>query len=300
MNTFLERKPEPLAELGCGNPVSDWRPSASVAQLQQRAQLLGMARAFFAERSVFEVQTPVLAEHTVTEPDVQSIEVPGFGYLQTSPEYQIKRLLAAGAPSCYQLGPAFRFGEKGRLHNPEFTMLEWYRLDFDHRQLMHEVAELVDRLLGAQPYQFVRYGDLVGSVAGRPRDELDLAFAHACERLSPGRFFITDYPADQAALARLNADGATAARFELVVDGIELANGYWELMDPAEHRRRFARDNDNRHQRELPEVAPDNAFLDALEVGLPNCAGVAMGFDRVVMLALGVKDLAQVLTFRGQ
>ena len=118
MNTFLERKPEPLAELGCGNPVSDWRPSASVAQLQQRAQLLGMARAFFAERSVFEVQTPVLAEHTVTEPDVQSIEVPGFGYLQTSPEYQIKRLLAAGAPSCYQLGPAFRFGEKGRLHNP--------------------------------------------------------------------------------------------------------------------------------------------------------------------------------------
>lgn len=280
--------------------MSDWRPLASVVQLQQRAQLLGLARAFFAERGVFEVQTPVLAEHTVSEPDVQSIEVPGVGHLQTSPEYHIKRLLAAGAPSCYQLGPAFRLGEQGRLHNPEFTMLEWYRLDFDHLQLMHEVSDLVDRLLGAKPYQHVSYIDLVGPLDGRPRDELDLAFALACEGLSPGRFFITDYPADQAALARLNADGVTAARFELVVDGVELANGYWELLDPAEHRERFARDNDNRRQRELPEVEPDNAFLDALEAGLPNCAGVAVGFDRLVMLALGLEGLDQVLAFRGQ
>ena len=280
--------------------MNDWQPLASVERLKRRAHLLGLARTFFAERDVFEVQTPVLAEHTVTEPDVQSIEVPDFGYLQTSPEYQIKRLLAAGAPSCYQLGPVFRFGEQGRLHNPEFTMLEWYRLDFDHVQLMHEVAELVDRLLGAQPYQYVRYTDLVGPVVDRPRDELDLAFAQACERLTPGRFFITDYPADQAALARLNADGMTAARFELVVDGVELANGYWELTYSTEHRRRFARDNDSRRQRGLPEIAADNAFLDALETGLPDCAGVAVGFDRLVMLALGLDDLGQVLTFRGQ
>ena len=280
--------------------MNDWQPLASVERLKRRAHLLGLARTFFAERDVFEVQTPVLAEHTVTEPDVQSIEVPDFGYLQTSPEYQIKRLLAAGAPSCYQLGPVFRFGEQGRLHNPEFTMLEWYRLDFDHVQLMHEVAELVDRLLGPSPYQYVSYTDLVSPIVDRPRDELDLAFAQACEGLSPGRFFITDYPADQAALARLNADGTTAARFELVVDGVELANGYWELTDPAEHRRRFARDNDSRRQRGLPEVAADNAFLDALEAGLPHCAGVAVGFDRLVMLALGLQDLAQVLTFRGQ
>ena len=129
----------------------------------------------FAERNVLEVQTPVLAKHTVTEPDIQSIEVPGFGYLQTSPEYHIKRLLAAGAPSCYQLGPAFRFGEQGRLHNPEFTMLEWYRLDFDHWLLMDEVAELVDQLLGAKPYQQLSYTDLVGPLGDRPRDELDLA-----------------------------------------------------------------------------------------------------------------------------
>lgn len=280
--------------------MSDWQPLASVTQLQQRALLLSSARAFFAERNVLEVQTPVLAEHTVTEPDVQSIEVPGFGYLQTSPEYHIKRLLAAGAPSCYQLGPAFRFGEQGRLHNPEFTMLEWYRLDFDHSLLMYEVAELVDRLLGAKPYQHVSYTDLVGPLADRPRDELDLAFAQACERLSGGRFFITDYPADQAALARLNPDGLTAARFELVVDGVELANGYWELMDPPEHRRRFAKDNEIRRQRALPQVAPDEVFLDAVEAGLPNCAGVALGFDRLVMLALGVKDLSQALAFRGQ
>ena len=271
--------------------MSDWQPLASVTQLQQRALLLSSARAFFAERNVLEVQTPLLAKHTVTEPDIQSIEVPGFGYLQTSPEYHIKRLLAAGAPSCYQLGPAFRFGEQGRLHNPEFTMLEWYRLDFDHWLLMDEVAELVDQLLGAKPYQQLSYTDLVGPLGDRPRDELDLAFARACERLSAGRFFITDYPAEQAALARLNPDGLTAARFELVVDGVELANGYWELTDPAEHRRRFAKDNESRGQRTLPQVALDEAFLDAMKAGLPNCAGVALGFDRLVMLALGVKDL---------
>ena len=256
--------------------MSDWQPLASVTQLQQRALLLSSARAFFAERNVLEVQTPVLAKHTVTEPDIQSIEVPGFGYLQTSPEYHIKRLLAAGAPSCYQLGPAFRFGEQGRLHNPEFTMLEWYRLDFDHWLLMDEVAELVDQLLGAKPYQQLSYTDLVGPLGDRPRDELDLAFARACERLSAGRFFITDYPAEQAALARLNPDGLTAARFELVVDGVELANGYWELTDPAEHRRRFAKDNESRGQRTLPQVALDEAFLDAMKAGLPNCAGVAL------------------------
>ena len=124
--------------------MSDWRPSARIEHLKQRAELLAQARAFFAERNVIEVQTPVLAKHTVTEPDVQSIEVPRYGYLQTSPEYQMKRLLAAGMPSCYQLGPAFRHGEQGRLHNPEFTMLEWYRLGFDHNLLMYEVADIVD------------------------------------------------------------------------------------------------------------------------------------------------------------
>ena len=279
--------------------MSDWRPSASIEHLKQRAELLAQARAFFAERNVIEVQTPVLAKHSVTEPDVQSIEVPGYGYLQTSPEYQMKCLLAAGMPSCYQLGPAFRHGEQGMLHNPEFTMLEWYRLGFDHNQLMYEVADLVDVLLGPKPYQRLTYEDVVGKSKGRRRDALDLAFAKACERLTPGRFFVTDYPADQAALARINPDGQTAARFELVIDGIEIANGYWELLNADEHRQRFKTDSEIRQQRGLPAMALDEAFLAALEHGLPECAGVALGFDRLVMLGVGAKALSHVTAFRG-
>ena len=279
--------------------MSDWRPSARIEHLKQRAELLAQARAFFAERNVIEVQTPVLAKHTVTEPDVQSIEVPGYGYLQTSPEYQMKRLLAAGMPSCYQLGPAFRHGEQGRLHNPEFTMLEWYRLGFDHNQLMYEVADMVDALLGPKPYQRLTYEDVVGKSEGRTRDALDLAFADACERLTPGRFFITDYPADQAALARINPDGQTAARFELVIDGVEIANGYWELLDVEEHRQRFKTDGEIRQQRGLPAMAVDEAFIAALQHGLPACAGVAMGFDRLVMLGIGAKALSDVTVVTG-
>ena len=279
--------------------MSEWRPSASIEHLQQRAGLLTQTRGFFAQRDVLEVQTPVLAQHSVTEPDVQSIQVPGYGYLQTSPEYHIKRLLAASMPCCYQLGPAFRHGEQGRLHNPEFIMLEWYRLGFDHHQLMHEVSDLVDLLLGCKPYQRLTYADLVGEDEERSRDALDLAFAEACERLTPGRFFITDYPADQAALARVNPDGKTAARFELVIDGVEIANGYWELLDPEEYRQRFAADSEIRQQLGLPAMEVDEPFLAALEHGMPACAGVAMGFDRLVMLAVGAKDLSAVLAFRG-
>ena len=279
--------------------MSDWRPLASIEHLKQRAELLAQARAFLAGRDVIEVQIPALAKDSVTEPDVQSIEVPGYGYLQTSPEYQMKRLLAAGMPSCYQLGPAFRHGEQGMLHNPEFTMLEWYRLGFDHNQLMYEVADLVDVLLGPKPYQRLTYEDVVGKSKGRGRDALDLAFAEACERLTPGRFFITDYPADQAALARINPDGQTAARFELVIDGIEIANGYWELLNADEHRQRFKTDSEIRQQRGLPAMALDEAFLAALEHGLPECAGVALGFDRLVMLGVGAKALSHVTAFRG-
>ena len=279
--------------------MSNWRPLASIEHLKQRAELLAQARAFLAARDVIEVQIPALAKDSITEPDVQSIEVPGYGYLQTSPEYQMKRLLAAGMPSCYQLGPAFRHGEQGMLHNPEFTMLEWYRLGFDHNQLMYEVADLVDVLLGPKPYQRLTYEDVVGKSKGRRRDALDLAFAKACERLTPGRFFITDYPADQAALARINPDGQTAARFELVIDGIEIANGYWELLNADEHRQRFKTDSEIRQQRGLPAMALDEAFLAALEHGLPECAGVALGFDRLVMLGVGAKALSHVTAFRG-
>ena len=162
-------------------------------RVRQRAQCLAAIRAFFAARDVLEVQTPVLAAATVTDPDVESIAVPGYGYLQTSPEYQMKRLLCAGVPSIYQLGPVFRHEEQGRLHNPEFTMLEWYRLDFDDRQLMQEVADLVTELLGPADVQTISYRELVGEMADQPdadRSDLDLRFAQASESLKPGRFFL--------------------------------------------------------------------------------------------------------------
>lgn len=278
--------------------MATWQPSTDVDGLVRRAALLGQLREFFAQRQVVEVQTPVLAASTVTDPDVESIAVPGYGFLQTSPEYQMKRLLAAGAPSIYQLAPAFRHEEVGRLHNNEFTMLEWYRRKFDHNQLMGEVAELVDAVLGPATYATVTYAELVGDL-NRPRDELDLAFSVASDALNPGRFFIVDYPADQGALARLKPDdSAVAARFELVVDGVELANGYWELLDPHEHLQRFQQDLDVRKSRGLTPVEIDRAFITALESGLPTCAGVALGVDRLLMLAMGERNLDRVLTFR--
>ncbi len=278
-----------------------WQPLASIEALKKRSRLLAQARAFFADRDVIEVQTPLLARATVTDPDVESIPVPGYGFLQTSPEYFMKRLLAAGMPSCYQLASAFRHDERGSRHNPEFTMLEWYRLDYDDGALRQEVAELCDVLLGPAEYQVRTYADLVGDLE-RPREDLDLAFAEACDALGPGRFFVTDYPADQAALARVRAraEGSqpVAARFELVIDGVEVANGYWELLDAGEHETRFAEDNRRRARRGLPEREVDAAFLDALADGLPACAGVAVGFDRLVMLALGARTLDEVLAFR--
>lgn len=268
-------------------------------RLRLRAQALEAIRGFFAARNVVEVQTPVLAPATVTDPDVESIAVPGYGFLQTSPEYQMKRLLSAGAPSIYQLGPVFRHEDRGRLHNPEFTMLEWYRLGFDDQQLMQEVAELVALVLGPDAVQTVTYQQLVGDVSGRgdvQRSELDLRFAEACEKLQPGRFFVVDYPADQAALARLRPDNpSVAARFELVIDGIEIANGYWELLDPTEHERRFAADRARRKALGRTDVEPDQPFLTALRRGLPNCAGVALGVDRLLMLAQNADRLDEVL-----
>lgn len=268
-------------------------------RLRLRAQALEAIRGFFAARDVVEVQTPVLAPATVTDPDVESIAVPGYGFLQTSPEYQMKRLLSAGAPSIYQLGPVFRHEERGRLHNPEFTMLEWYRLGFDDQQLMQEVAELVALVLGPDAVQTVTYQQLVGDISGRgdvQRSELDLRFAEACEKLQPGRFFVVDYPADQAALARLRPDNpSVAARFELVIDGIEIANGYWELLDPTEHERRFAADRARRKALGRTDVEPDQPFLTALRRGLPDCAGVALGVDRLLMLAQNADRLDEVL-----
>jgi len=274
-----------------------WQPSCPLSALAGRGQLLRDIRVFFAEREVLEVQTSTLASHTVTDTEIDSMTVGTYGFLQTSPEYQLKRLLAAGAPSIYQMGPVFRAGEAGRLHNPEFTLLEWYRLGFDDHQLRDEVAELVSLVLGPGDYETCTYASLVGA-CDRPRAELDLRFVDAINSLGAGRYFITDYPAEQAALARLNpADPAVAARFELVVDGVELANGYHELTDAAEQRQRFGRDLAARRTAGSVEVEVDECFLAALDAGLPDCAGVALGVDRLLMLQLGAQSLAEVMPF---
>ena len=258
--------------------------------MRARAEVLATIRAFFADRGVLEVATPILAPCTVTEPHIDSIAVPGCGYLQTSPEYQMKRLLAAGAGDMYQLGPVFRAGEFGRLHNPEFLMLEWYRLGWDDGRLMAEVADLVNAVLGDAATSSVRYDALVG----RPDD---LAYAEACEALA-GRWFVTHFPKSQAALARLHDDGETAARFELIIDGVELANGYHELADAHELAARFEADNALRATLGKPQMEIDQPFLAAMRAGMPECAGVALGVDRLVMLKAGAASLDEVIPFR--
>jgi lysyl-tRNA synthetase class 2 len=288
--------------------MPDWAPTCTLGALAARAELLAAVRGFFRDRQVMEVQTGVLGAATVTEPAVESIAVAGLGYLQTSPEYQMKRLLAAGAPSIYQLGPVFRAGEAGGRHNPEFTMLEWYRLGFDDGQLMAEVAALLDAVLGPAPVGRVTYAEVVArgpatvevqaSAGLSERELLDLRFALGLDTLPPGRWFVTDYPADQAALARRRADDPTvAARFELVVDGLEIANGYWELTDPAEQRARFERDRAQRRAAGQPVHEVDERLLAAIGHGLPDCAGVALGFDRLLMLKLGTRNIRDVMPF---
>lgn len=273
-----------------------WQPSATIAILQQRARILAQVREFFAGRDVLEVQTPALAPHTVTDPHVDAIAA-SQGYLQTSPEYAMKRLLAAGAPSIYQLGPAFRAGESGRLHAPEFTMLEWYRLGFDDAALMQEVGELVDLVLGPAPYERRSYGSLLATSPLPESADEDLRMVAALEQLGAVRVFVIDYPADRAALAQLRPGTAVAARFELVVNGVELANGYHELGDAQVLRSRFEADNTRREALGKPTMALDEAFLAAMAHGLPECAGVALGFDRLAMLALGAERLSQVMAF---
>ena len=301
-------------------------------KLQARADLLARVRRFFADRGVMEVETPLLSANAATDPALASFVVaagPGRDplYLQTSPEFHMKRLLAAGVGDIYQITRGFRDGESGRRHNPEFTLIEWYRLGFDHWSLMDEVAELVDSLLPARipwsrvsfPGLFVRHVGVdpleadAGALARVARDHgvappagldrsgwMDLLFSHVVEPAlaTAGGVLVHDYPADQAALARLDPQNPRVARrFELYVDGVELANGFHELTDPAVQRLRFEHDNERRQAAGLPAVAPDERLLSALEAGLPDCAGVALGLDRLLMLISGARHIDEVLAF---
>lgn len=315
-----------------------WRPSAALQTLKQRAVLMASLRQFFAERDVLEVETPLLARFGVTDPymDLLTADNPLLGgqvrgeryYLQSSPEYAMKRLLAAGSGPIYQICKAFRAGEQGSRHNPEFSMLEWYRPGFDHHQLMAEIAELLVAVLDSPEPKKISYGELfeqhfsidphcaaIETLELLARQHLDIQMASdnrddwlnllIAEVIEPTLgfdvpTFIYDYPASQAALAKLSVDQhgcSVAQRFELYINGIELANGYYELTDSAEHERRIQLDQQQRVTMVRPPMAADEHLLAALESGLPDCAGVALGLDRLIMLALGCEHIEQVLSF---
>jgi lysyl-tRNA synthetase class 2 len=295
--------------------------------------MLAAARAHFASRGVLEVETPALSRAAVSDVHLASVpaEVAGLGrmYLQTSPEYAMKRLLAAGVGDCYQVCRVYRDGESGRWHNPEFTMIEWYRLGLDADGLMDDVETLVRAMLAPHrplgPFERVPYREALRRTAGLDpacasaadvaaaltrhgvaapsagRDELlDLLVSTvAGPALGRGRgTFVHAYPASQAALARLDPQDPTVAeRFELYLDGVELANGFHELADAKEQRARFAADLVERTRRGLPAPPLDERFLAALEAGLPDCSGVALGFDRLVMAALGLGSIEEAMAF---
>lgn len=306
--------------------VSDWRPTASLEAIKARAGLLSTVRAFFAARDVLEVDTPQLARHGVSEPNIQCIPVPGHGYLQSSPEYHMKRLLAAGSGPIYQLCKAYRDGEAGARHNPEFTMLEWYRPGFDLSALINECLALFGELfpgvpsrtypfrslfadatgldpLTASDSELVTFAESHGAPDGLSKSAaVDYLMATRVETALPAEQLsvVTDFPGWAAALAetRCDEDGLEVARrFEIYYRGMELANGYQELTDAAEQSRRFRRDSELRGAQGLPPMAADALLLAALEHGLPACSGVAMGVERLLMAQRYSDQIADVMTF---
>ena len=315
----------------------DWRPGPAAQRLRTRAVLLACVREFFAAHGVLEVDTPIVVNAPVSDVHLHSatVQIPGLAtrlYLHTSPEYAMKRLLAAGSGDIYQICHVVRGAESGRLHNPEFTLIEWYRLGFSLDQLMDEVESLARSLLGevvaAHRRERLSYREAFlrelaidpltadaatlaavtanlgfrtrGTVVARRDEWLELLMgAHVGPRLGRNALtFVYGYPASQAALARLDPkDRRVAERFELYCEGVELANGFHELTSANEQRARFEADNTERRRSGLPVAPLDERLLAALAAGLPDCAGVALGFDRTLMLAAGADHIDEVLPF---
>ena len=312
-----------------------WRPSATLETLRLRAELVAAIRAFFARRNVLEVETPALSAAGSTDPNLESVtaRVRALGerrhYLMTSPEYSMKRLLAAGSGDIYQICRVFRDGELGRWHQPEFTLLEWYRVGWNEAELMGEVEALLRTILAPHrpraatvrlSYReaFHKYLDIDPSAAtaaignrvqqgnvdvpaNMDRDGLlDLAMgARIAPRFDPENItFIHDYPATQAALARIKPSSPpVAARFEAFSGGLELANGYHELTDADEQRQRFTGEQRRRRAAGRPVPPLDKPLLAALDQGLPSCAGVAVGVDRLTAVAAGLESVAGAMSF---
>lgn len=313
--------------------MADWQSSASLDVLHSRARLLQSIRKFFSERGVLEVETPALSRFTVTDVHLHSFSVPASSFanklfLQTSPEYAMKRLLASRSGAIYQICKVFRQEETSRQHNPEFTMLEWYRPGFSMDDLIAEVEGLVVSLLDCGPIPRFTYRELFEQhlsfdphkveaeglrrkvqqhieidISGlSDTDCLQLLMERCIEPTLPSTCFVYDYPEAQAALARIEPDESNtpvAKRFELYCEGMEVANGYFELTDPGEQLRRFENDRETRSSLDLPDIEADDRLLAAMENGLPECAGVALGIDRLLMAKLGISNIEEVLAFPG-
>ena len=324
-------------------PAAQSAQSAQSAQplrdaLHLRARLYALIRSFFAARNVLEVETPILSAGANTDPNIQSFSTQFSGHidsgarerwLRTSSEFAQKRLLAAGVGDNYELGRVFRNGEAGRRHNPEFTMLEWYRVGWDHRRLIDEAVQLIDAALqlvdrrahlmqtsyrdlfvaacGLDPFRAdeaqlrAALRDVQIDAHGLTRDDwLDLVLTHMIQPAFPADRItvIYDYPASQCALAKIrDGDPPVAERFEIYVGVHELANGYHELTDAVTQRQRFERDNIRRHERGEAQLPLDERLLAALHEGMPDCAGVALGIERLLMAMTGSDDIRDVLAF---
>ena len=314
-----------------------WQPSASINTLRQRAHIIAQVRDFFYQRDVFEVETPAMSQATVTDVHLHTFNTTFVGpgaadgmalYLQTSPEFHMKRLLCAGSGAIYQMCKSFRNEESGRYHNPEFTMLEWYRPGFDHFDLMAEMDLLLQSVLKTQPSDTMSYQQVflqhlkidpltadiellrqsamsydLGDFVAHEQNKDTLLQLLFCFKIEPkiGQerpMMIYDFPASQAALAQISPqDSRVAERFEVYYRGIELANGFHELADGSEQLARFEQDNQQRIAEGLAAQPIDHNLIDALGAGLPDCAGVALGIDRLIMLALNKKRIDQVIAF---
>ncbi|MGD0465265.1 MAG: EF-P lysine aminoacylase EpmA [Gammaproteobacteria bacterium] len=315
-----------------------WQPTANIAIIKQRAEILNTIRNFFKKHNVLEVETPMLSQYSATAPYIDPIAVVGNEgfkrFLQTSPEYAMKRLLAAGIGDIFQLSKVFRGMEVGKLHNPEFTMLEWYRIGVDHHKLMEEMVELfrvcginyevckisyreifikylqIDPVLAdLQKLKTLVYNNIKLSeqfknsiINATKQDCQELLFNHCIEpNLELNKIlFIYNYPKEQAALAKVNKDQdgvEVAERFEVYINGVELANGYHELLDPVLQEQRFLADQDLRKKLGKPHLEIDPYLIAALKHGMPSCSGVALGIERLLMLIIKTNSIRDVLCF---